>query len=350
MAPPASIPDVQPHQAGESCGRGQAGRPKIHFAGELHMLAATGLIPTGLIPTVLMGIVLCAFAQSPGAPAALRAAEEGAAEEEAAAKGAPANGTQDNERLKLLRTFRDEFVPLTPGKQAFPADFLMGSDDGLPAERPAHRVAIARPFAIGRYEVTQNLSRAVMGGNPSRWTGERNSVEMVSALDAAKFCRRATELLREAQLIGAEDLVRLPTEAEWEYAARAGTTTRYAFGDDPAQLGEYAWHSGNAAGNDPPVGAKKPNAWQLYDMHGYLWEWCADQWHADYSGAPRDGRAWSAGEQPGPRAARQQVLRGGSWKDPAERLTCTARRAAAADLRDDAVGFRCVLAAGTKDD
>jgi formylglycine-generating enzyme required for sulfatase activity len=292
-----------------------------------------------------VALVLCAFAPPPGGPAALSAAEE-----ETAAQGAPVNGTLDNERLKLLRTFRGEFVLLSPGKQAFPADFLMGSDAGPPAERPAHRVAIAQPFAIGRYEVTQSLWRAVMGGNPSRWTGPRNSVEMVSALDAAKFCRRATELLREAQLIGDGELVRLPTEAEWEYAARAATTTGYAFGDDPAQLGEYAWHSGNAAGNDPPVGAKKPNAWQLYDMHGYLWEWCADPWHADYSGAPRDGRAWSAGEQPGARVARQQVLRGGSWKDSAERLTCTARRAAADDLRDDAVGFRCVLAAGPKND
>src|SRR5690606_4735501 len=115
-------------------------------------------------------------------------------------------------------------------------------------------------------------------------------------------------------------LVRLPTEAEWEYAARAGTTTSYSFGDDPMKLGDYAWFSGNAAGNDPPVGAKLPNPWGLYDMHGYLWEWCADVGHGNYAVAPTNGSAWTSGGD-----STQRVIRGGSWKDPASTLRSAAR-------------------------
>src|SRR5690606_2020182 len=145
--------------------------------------------------------------------------------------------------------------------------------------------------------------------------------------------RRAAEQMRAAKLITAGQTVRLPSEAEWEYAARAGTATRYSFGDDASQLDKYAWSTPNAAGNDPPVGALKPNPWQLYDMHGYLWEWCADAWHDDYTGAPADGSAWTAGGDD-----TRRVLRGGSWKDPAEKLTSSYRRAASRDLKDDAVG------------
>jgi formylglycine-generating enzyme required for sulfatase activity len=250
---------------------------------------------------------------------------------------APADDAAD-ETARLLRTFREEFVAITPGKEPFPAEFQLGRDQGPAAERPAHRVSI-KPFNLARYEVPQNLWQAVMADNPSRWQGKRNSVEMVSYDDALKFCRRATELLREAKLIGPREVVRLPSEAEWEYAARAGTTTIYSFGDDAKELGDFGWFHGNAAGNDPPVGAKKPNAWKLYDLHGYLWEWCADSWHDDYTGAPRDARPWNDGGTPD-----KHVLRGGSWKDSPERLTSTYRQSAASDFKDDTVGFRCVLA------
>ena len=236
---------------------------------------------------------------------------------------------------KTLRLFREEFVPITPGKGAFPASFRMGGK----AEGPVRDVRFGYSFHVARYEVPQNLWEEVMGGNPSRWKGPRNSVELLSFDEAVEFCRKATERLRAAKLIGADEAVRLPSEAEWEYVARAGTTTAYSFGDDPKDLGEYAWFTGNAAGNDPPVGAKKPNPWTLYDVHGYLWEWCADAWHDTYEGAPSDGSAWTAGGDP-----KRRVLRGGSWKDKAESLSSSFRRAAAADLRDDAVGLRCVLA------
>jgi formylglycine-generating enzyme required for sulfatase activity len=244
----------------------------------------------------------------------------------------------DDAQRELLKTFRDEFVAVTPGMGDFPAEFSMGSADGPVSERPVHRVTLRHPFAIAGYEVPQNLWRAVMGSNPSRWKGERNSVEMLSHDDATEFCRRATDALRAAGLIKPRQVIRLPSEAEWEYAARAGAKTKFSFGDDPRDLDDYGWFNGNAAGNDPAVGAKRPNAWKLHDVHGYLWEWCTDPWHDNYEGAPTDGSVWAGG------VAQRHVLRGGSWKDPAERSTSSARRGEPRTLKDDAVGLRCVLA------
>jgi formylglycine-generating enzyme required for sulfatase activity len=255
------------------------------------------------------------------------------------------------DQLKLLKVFRDEFVEITPGDGKFPAEFTMGrKSGGEAAERPAHQVKLAKPFSIAKYEVPQNLYEAVMGENPSRWKGPRNSVEMVSFDEAQQFCRKATELMRAAELIQKDQVVRLPSEAEWEYTARAGTDTVYSFGDEVKVLDDYGWHTGNAAGNDPPVGAKKPNAWGLYDVHGYLSEWCLDAAHDDYTMAPTDGSAWTEGGD-----ANRRIVRGGSWKDTAERLTSSYRHGLTPDrggskeigepktLRDDAVGFRCVL-------
>jgi formylglycine-generating enzyme required for sulfatase activity len=197
---------------------------------------------------------------------------------------------------------------------------------------------MGKPFRIARTEVPQNLWEAVMGRNPSRWKGPRNSVEVLNFAEAVEFCAKATARLRDLKLIGAAEEVRLPSEAEWEYCARAGTSTAYSFGDDPKELGQYGWFHGNAAGNDPPVAAKRPNPWGLYDVHGYLWEWCADGWHPDLDGAPATPDPWMKGGQEG-----FGVLRGGSWKDGAERLTSGYRRRAPLDFRDDAVGLRCIL-------
>jgi formylglycine-generating enzyme required for sulfatase activity len=243
-----------------------------------------------------------------------------------------ATGPQDDPQ-KLLKLFREEFVPIEAGT------FSMGNAAGGRSEQPVHLVQIACPFRFARYEVPQNLWEAVMGRNPSRWKGRRNSAEMLSFDDAVEFCTKATALLRTAKLIEESQVLRLPSEAEWEYAARAGTTTKYSFGDDAKELDAYAWHTGNAAGNDPPVGAKKPNPWKLYDVHGYLWEWCADVWHGTYAGAPKDGSAWTADGEP-----KRRVMRGGSWKDGADALTSSYRRGEPSDLKDDAVGLRCVLA------
>ncbi len=221
------------------------------------------------------------------------------------------------EQTALLKTFREEFIAVTPGEGKFPRSFKMGDGDN------AREVVLGRKFSIAKYEVPQNLWEAVTGGNPSKWKGMRNSVEMLSLAEANAFCKKATELMRAAKLIDASEEIRLPTEEEWEYTARGGTTTKYSFGDDAKDINDYAWHTGNASGNDPPVGAKKPNGWGLYDVHGYLWEWTVADKVAEGAG----------------------VLRGGSWKDMADKLTSGYRRVEKASLQDDAVGLRCVLCA-----
>ena len=246
--------------------------------------------------------------------------------------------------VELLKTFVTEFVAITPGEGKFPASFQMGSKNE-PNEQPVHEVTLKSKFAIAKYEVPQNLYQAVMGNNPSRWKGPRNSVELMSWEDANLFCKKITEALRQQKLIAEDEVIRLPTEAEWEYCCRAGTTTRYSFGDEARAEGDldnkasilnkYGWHTGNAAGNDPPVGALKPNPWGLYDMHGYLWEFTADGWSDDYSKAPADGEAV-------PADSKTIVLRSGSWKDPYGKLTSSARRKYKITDGDDAVGFRCV--------
>lgn len=248
----------------------------------------------------------------------------------------------------LLKTFVEEFVAITPGEDSFPSSFQMGDDKGRPSEQPVHEVKLSKPFAIAKYEVPQNLYEAVMGNNPSRWKGARNSAEMMSWNDANEFCQKATEALREEKLIGEDEVIRLPTEAEWEYCCRAGTTTRYSFGDEAQSkddvapiaslLNKFAWHTGNAAGNDPEVGALKPNPWGLYDFHGYLWEFTADAWSPDYRRTPVDGSA-AVDTQGEPNSI---VIRGGSWKDSFQRLTSASRKEIAPTSKDDAIGFRCV--------
>ena len=186
--------------------------------------------------------------------------------------------------------------------------FLMGSPDSDPDardnEKPQHQVKV-NSFAIGKYPVTQAQYEAVMGTNPSRFQNNpQNPVERVSWNDAQAFCQKLSRITGKTY--------RLPTEAEWEYACRAGTTTRYYFGDDANQLGDYAWYYGNSQGTTHPVGQKKPNAWGLYDMSGNVWEWCEDNWHDNYIGAPTDGSAWLKNGNDN-----RSPLRGGSWSvDP----------------------------------
>ena len=232
-----------------------------------------------------------------------------------------------SKELALLKTFREEFVKVTPGKGRYP------KHDTL------------QEFWIAKYEVPQNLWASVMAANPSRWKGPRNSVERMSFPEAQAFCKKATQQMRAAKLISEKQEVRLPFEDEWEYAARAGTKTAYSFGDDVEQLDEYAWSTRNAAGNDPAVGALKPNPWGLYDVHGYLREWCLIR--------PDDATATKRQAKPDPNDMKKSgkekrrklaVVRGGSWKDTADKLESSARLLINQTDRDDAVGFRCVLA------
>ena len=257
------------------------------------------------------------------------------------------------EQPKLLKTFRSEFVHITPGVGKFPSHYQMGRASAAPSEAPVHKVTMDEPFFMAKYEVPQNLWEAIMGANPSRWKGPRNSVEMLTFQEAEEFCQRCTRLMRAAKLIGSDEEIRLPSEAEWEYTARAGTTTIYSFGDDEKKHVDYAWSNVNASGNDPPVGVKEPNPWGLYDIHGYLWEWCSDRAHENYQGAPTNAKPWLKGGN-----AKRRVIRGGSWKDKPRQLTSSFRSPAfrstkgpvagaggiPADTRDDALGLRCVLA------
>jgi formylglycine-generating enzyme required for sulfatase activity len=187
-----------------------------------------------------------------------------------------------------------EMVSLPAGQ------FLMGSsksDD----EKPQHQVKI-NSFAIGKYPITQAQYQAVMGNNPSHFKNNpQNPVEQVSWDDAQAFCQKLSQITGKTY--------RLPTEAEWEYACRAGTTTRYYFGDNDNQLGDYAWYDGNSNDTTHPVGQKKPNGWGLYDMSGNVWEWCEDDWHDSYENAPKNGSAWLTNDND------YQILRGGSWFD-----------------------------------
>jgi formylglycine-generating enzyme required for sulfatase activity len=249
----------------------------------------------------------------------------------------------------LLKTFVKEFVDVTPGKGKFPASFMMGSADGPASERPPTKITFGHRFSIARYEMPQNLYEAVMGNNPSRWTGPRNSAEMFDFPTVQKFCQTITRQLREAKLLADDEEIRLPTEAEWEYCCRAGTTTRFSFGDEARKQGdsgktarlldEFGWHTGNASGNDPPVGALKPNAWGLYDMHGYLWEFVADDWHDSHEGAPANGTARRAKDQKS-----SPVVRGGSWMETYDLLSSSARRTVPANFKRADLGFRCVRA------
>ncbi len=245
----------------------------------------------------------------------------------------------EGETERILKLFVSEFISITPGEGKFPASFVMGSGPTAPAaEQPAHKVTFRQPFAMAKYEVTQELYQAITGKNPSRWKGPRNSVEMVNWDESVAFCRQVTDELKRRGLIGKKDVIRLPSEAEWEYVCRAGTTTAYSFGDDAKELTHYAWFTGNARGNDPPVGKKRPNPWGFYDMHGYVWEWCADDWHPSYEGAPADGSPRRA------EGAKERVIRGGSWVDAAELCRSASRGGVPMDRRTAAIGLRCVRA------
>ncbi|MCE2486014.1 MAG: formylglycine-generating enzyme family protein [Desulfurellaceae bacterium] len=211
-----------------------------------------------------------------------------------------------------------EFVLIEPGT------FEMGSPETEAwrvSDERLHRVMLSQPFYLGKYEVTQGQWQAVMGSNPSLFAcGATCPVENVSWEDTQAFI---AALNRQEGV----EKYRLPTEAEWEYAARAGTQTAYHFGDDASQLGAYAWYGDNVDYENliHPVGQKRPNAWGLYDMHGNVQEWVQD-WYGGYPhGAVTDPR--------GPSSGARRVDRGGSWFN-------SARQCRAADRGDSSPGYR----------
>ncbi|MBU4222246.1 MAG: formylglycine-generating enzyme family protein [Euryarchaeota archaeon] len=212
-------------------------------------------------------------------------------------------------------------------------EFMMGSeefkDEKHKDEKPVHRVKISKPFYLGTYPVTQKEWKSVMGNNPSQLKGDNLPVETISWNDVQDFIKKLNE--KEGA-----NKYRLPSEAEWEYAARAGTTTRYSFGDDESKLGDYAWYCANSGNKTHDVGQKKPNPWGLYDIHGNIWEWVQDIYQLSYSGAPTDGSSWESGHD------YDRVFRGGCSND----LAWGCRSANRNDLcpalvhRDRDLGFR----------
>ncbi|GBO53575.1 hypothetical protein APA_1482 [Pseudanabaena sp. lw0831] len=199
--------------------------------------------------------------------------------------------------------------------------FWMGSTEGKGREdeKPYHQVTV-KAFQMGKYPVTQAQWRTVamspkveidLSLNPSQFRGEDCPVEKVDWYEAQEFCARLSQLTGETY--------RLPSEVEWEYACRAGSHTEYCFGDDEGQLGEYAWYKENSDSKTGLVGQKRPNAWGLYDLHGNVWEWCADDCHDSYEGAPTDSQIWTENVTNYEEGSKtRKMLRGGSWIDNAE--------------------------------
>jgi formylglycine-generating enzyme required for sulfatase activity len=237
---------------------------------------------------------------------------------------------------------------------------------GSPAgERPPHEVRITRPFYLGLTEVTQAQYEQIMGTNPSYFSArgggggrvagqstDQHPVEEVSWLDAVKFCNKLSEQegLKRFYAIEGESVrvpwwdgpgYRLPTEAEWEYACRAGPEGqgRYTFGDADDGLGDYDWFSGNSGGVTQPVGQKRPNRFGLFDMHGNVWEWCFDAYESDWY-------KHSTGDDPhGPDSAgaAYRVIRGGGWHDRPVSCRSANRRRDRPGSRSSYLGFRLAL-------
>jgi formylglycine-generating enzyme required for sulfatase activity len=217
--------------------------------------------------------------------------------------------------------------------------FMMGSraGGGYDDERPQHSVNVS-PFLLAKYPVTQEQWEAVMGwAPPYRCKGARRPADRISWEDAQAFCERLSQRTGRGY--------RLPSEAEWEYACRAGTTTPFYFGETITTnlanyVGEHVYRSepkGVYRHETTEVGSFPPNAFGLYDMHGTVWEWCADAWHSNYVGAPADGGVWES------EIASMRVLRGGCWHDPPGLCRSAARLKHLRREGEDYFGFRVAL-------
>ena len=210
-----------------------------------------------------------------------------------------------------------EFVLIQPGA------FVMGTSEENDPDSdasPPHKVTLTQPFYLGKYEVTQEQWEKIMGRNPSHFPGAKRPVETVS-------WNACQEFLAKLQARTGRKFV-LPTEAQWEFACRAGTSTLWSFGDRDAAMGNYAWSGSNSGQTTHAVGEKKPNAWGLYDLHGNVAEWCAD-WYAKHTYSRGD-----ATDPGGPPAGDSRVVRGGAWGDDSGYLRCTYRNCNGPDGAD----------------
>jgi formylglycine-generating enzyme required for sulfatase activity len=238
---------------------------------------------------------------------------------------ATATSSSKNLTLDLGKGVTMKLVLIPAGK------FMMGSpgkENGHRREEDPQRVVtISKPFYMGVTEVTQAQYEAVTGKTPSRFKGPDNPVETVSWDEAMAFCKAISDKTGRT--------VRLPTEAEWEYACRAGTTTAYYFGDDASKLSDYAWNRPTCGPKTHPVGQKKPNAFGVYDMYGNVQEWCSD-WYGSYSDA-------KSTDPTGPTSGTERVPRGGSWFNDAPFCRSATRGTKPPDLRTNFIGFRVAV-------
>jgi len=254
-------------------------------------------------------------------------------------KSAPATGTRFYRAVQTEAPTNMVFVP--------PGTFRMGSPtnevDRYSDEGPQTVVTISRGFWMGKYEVTQGEYLAVMGSNPSYFTGDTNRpVETVSWVNATNFCGVLTQRERAARRIATNSVYRLPTEAEWEYACRGWTSDRrFSYGDDPGytNLTDYAWYYENSGGTTHPVGQKLANPWGVYDMHGSVYEWCQDWWSSRLLGG-------IAIDPQGPATGWYFMVRGGSLVDPRWSCRSAIRFSSHPADRFYYIGFRVVLAPG----
>jgi formylglycine-generating enzyme required for sulfatase activity len=214
-----------------------------------------------------------------------------------------------------------------PLKLIHPGTFIMGSSETEKSagnmETPVHEVTLTEPFYLGEYEVTQEQWTAVMGDNPSKFTGQKHPVERVTWEDAQAFLKKLSEKEHTTY--------RLPTEAEWEYACRAGVQTAYYWGE--TWKDEYGWCAYDGDGATHDIGQKQPNAWGLYDMSGNVWEWCQDRYDAHLSGQKTTNPH-------GPDSGSNRVVRGGSWNNYPLYCISSYRNAFAPSSRFDFLGIR----------
>ncbi len=211
-------------------------------------------------------------------------------------------------------------------------EFEMGAGEYSNSQimQPTHTVEIKNDFYIGKYEVTQRQWNEIMDENPSTSKGRNQPVDQVSWKEAQEFISKLNKLENTTKY-------RLPTEAEWEYACKAGTKSSYFFGDDETELGDYAWYIDNSEDETYSVGQKQSNPWGLYDMYGNVFEWVQDDWHQNYKEAPTDGSAW---DEPG---SNPKVLRGGFWGSSAGNCMSAERTSKYPTEEDTNIGFRIVM-------
>ncbi|MGE3311027.1 MAG: formylglycine-generating enzyme family protein [Limisphaerales bacterium] len=203
-------------------------------------------------------------------------------------------------------------------------------------QRLKYPVTITRDFWIGKYEVTQGEFEQVLGRNPSHFTGDPlRPVEKVTFLEASNYCAAVTLREQKAGRLPPGFVYRLPSEAEWEYACRAGDTNQYSFGNDPAAADAFAWTAENSDATTHPIGSKKPNPWGIHDMHGNVWEWCHD-WYEPYPTGP----LW---DPMGPATSKFKVFKGGGWNQEIDFARSANRFMMAPSNGIHFVGFRIAL-------